>query len=381
MRGSAERIRAIVVKEFRHLGRDPRALIMVVLTPVIQLLLFAYAVSFDVDHVPTIVVDLDRTIDSRAYAEQYDASSFFDVVAHGSTLGDVDAAFDAGTAKVAVVIPAGFARTIAAGAKAQVAVLVDGSEPTSAKIARAYSVALNQLYNQSMTREWADSQGLDISGFGQLEPRIRTWYNPEHRSSDFLIPGLMVVIIAIVTVQQTAVTLVRERDLGTQEQLAVSPLRQLELMLGKLLPWTLIAFLEVAMIIGLGRVLFDVPLRGDFWTLAVGAALFVFAALGMGLLISALAPSSDTANILALLLAFLPSFLLSGLAFALDQIPLVLQWISYAFPARYMVSISRGVFLKGAGFAELWPELVALAAYGLVVMVVSAAIYGRKARS
>ena len=381
MRGSAERIRAIVVKEFRHLGRDPRALIMVVLTPVIQLLLFAYAVSFDVDHVPTIVVDLDQTIDSRTYAQQYDASSFFDVVQHGSTLGDIDAAFDAGTAKVAVVIPAGFARTIAAGEKAQVAVLVDGSEPTSAKVSQAYAVALNQLYNQSMTRQWADSQGLDISGFGQLEPRIRTWYNPEHRSSDFLIPGLMVVIIAIVTVQQTAVTLVRERDLGTQEQLAVSPLRQLELMLGKLLPWTLIAFLEVAMIIGLGRVLFAVPLRGDFSALAVGAALFVFAALGMGLLISALAPSSDTANILALLLAFLPSFLLSGLAFALDQIPVVLQWISYAFPARYMVSISRGVFLKGAGFAELWPELVALAAYGVVVMVISAAIYGRKARS
>jgi ABC-2 type transport system permease protein len=381
MRRSLERIGAIVVKEFRHLGRDPRALVMVVLTPVIQLLLFAYAISFDVDHVQTIVVDLDQTIDSRTYAQQYDASSFFDVVAHGATLADVDAAFDAGTAKVAVVIPAGFARTIAAGEKAQVAVLVDGSEPTSAKVARAYTVALNQLYNQSMTRQWADEQGLDISGFGQLEPRIRTWYNPEHRSSDFLIPGLMVVIIAIVTVQQTAVTLVRERDLGTQEQLAVSPLRQLELMLGKLLPWTLIAFVEVAMIIGLGRVLFAVPLRGDFWTLAVGAALFVFAALGMGLLISAIAPSADTANILALLLAFLPSFLLSGLAFALDQIPVVLQWISYGFPARYMVSISRGVFLKGAGFAELWPELIALAAYGLVMMVISAAIYGRKARS
>ena len=381
MRRSLERIGAIVVKEFRHLGRDPRALVMVVLTPVIQLLLFAYAISFDVDHVPTIVVDLDRTTDSRAYAQQYDASTFFTVVAHGAALTDVDAAFDAGTAKVAVVIPAGFARTIAAGEKAQVAVLVDGSEPSSAKIARAYTVALNQLYNQAMTRQWADSQGLDLSGLGQLEPRIRTWYNPEHRSSDFLIPGLMVVIIAIVTVQQTAVTLVRERDLGTQEQLAVSPLRRLELMLGKLLPWTAIAFVEVALIIGLGRVLFAVPLRGDVWTLAVGAALFVFAGLGMGLLISSIAPSADTANILALLLAFLPSFLLSGLAFALDQIPVVLQWISYAFPARFMVSISRGVFLKGAGFAELWPELVALAVYGLVMMVISAAIYGRKERS
>jgi ABC-2 type transport system permease protein len=381
MRASARRIGAIVGKEFRHLGRDPRALVMVILTPVIQLLLFSYAVSFDVDHVPTIVIDLDQTVDSRTYAQQYDASTFFDVVAHGSTLGDADAAFDAGTAKVAVIIPAGFARTLAAGEKAQVAVLVDGSEPTSAKVSQAYSVALNQLYNQAMTKDWADKQGLDISGFGQLEPRIRTWYNPEHRSSDFLIPGLMVVIIAIVTVQQTAVTLVRERDLGTQEQLQVSPLRQLELMFGKLLPWTFIAFAEVAMIIGIGRVLFAVPLRGDFWALAVGAALFVFSGLGMGLLISAVAPSLDTANIIAMLLAFLPSFLLSGLAFALDQIPVVLQWVSYAFPARYMVTIARVVFLKGGGFPDIWPELVALAVYGLVMMAISAVIYGRKARA
>lgn len=378
---SVRRIGAIVVKEFRHLGRDPRALALVIITPVIQLLLFAYAVSFDVDHVPTIVVDLDQTVDSRAYAQAYDASTFFDVVAHGATLTDVDAAFDAGTAKVAVVIPAGFARTIAAGEKAQVAVLVDGSEPTSAKVSQAYSVALNQLYNQAMTRDWADAQGLDISAFGQLEPRIRTWYNPEHRSSDFLIPGLMVVIIAIVTVQQTAVTLVRERELGTQEQLEVSPLRRLELMFGKLLPWTLIAFIEVAMIIGIGRVLFAVPMRGDFWALTVGAALFVFSGLGMGLLISAIAPTLDSANIIALMLAFLPSFLLSGLAFALDQIPVALQWLSYAFPARYMVTISREVFLKGSGFAEVWPELAALAGYGLVMMVVAALIYGRKARA
>jgi ABC-2 type transport system permease protein len=209
---------------------------------------------------------------------------------------------------------------------------------------------------------------------------VRTWYNPERRSSDFLIPGLMVVILAIVTVQQTAVTLVRERDQGTEEQLEVSPMRRIELMVGKLLPWTMIAFGDVALITGLARTIFGVPLRGDFWTLALGAALFVFAALGMGLVISAIAPSLDTANILAMLIAFLPSFLLSGFAFALDQIPVFLQWISYAFPARYMVTISRGVFLKGSGFPELWPELVSLAVYALVMIVLSSALYGRRSR-
>ncbi|MCC6496977.1 MAG: ABC transporter permease [Propionibacteriaceae bacterium] len=378
MKQAMTRIGAIVRKEFRHLGRDPRMLLAVVITPVIQLLLFAYAISFDVDHVPTIVIDFDKSPASQRYLRQYEASPFFDVVATGSSLADVDTAFDHNSARVAIVIESGFARALAGNEAAQVAVMVDGSEPNAAKVSQAYSVALNQLYGQQLTRDWADAQGMDLSSLGLLEPRIRTWYNPERRSSDFLIPGLMVVIIAIVTVQQTAVTLVRERDLGTQEQLEVSPMRRIELMIGKLLPWTLIAFLDVALITGLGRTMFDVPMRGNFWALAVGAALFVFASLGMGLLISAIAPSLDTANIIAMLVAFLPSFLLSGFAFALDQIPVWLQWISYAFPARFMVTISRGVFLKGAGFDELWPEMAALVLYAVVMLVVSSVLYGRR---
>jgi ABC-2 type transport system permease protein len=380
MKSALTRLGAIVVKEFRHLGRDPRMLLAVVITPVIQLLLFAYAISFDVENVPTIVIDLDQTQASRTYVEKYDASPFFDVVAHGTSLADVDSAFDTNNARVAVVIPSGFARTLAAGEQAQVAVLADGSEPTAAKVAQAYSIAMNQLYSQQLTRQWADSQGLDLTGLGTLEPRIRTWYNPERRSSDFLIPGLMVVILAIVTIQQTAVTLVRERDLGTQEQLEVSPMRRIELMVGKLLPWTLIAFLDMALITGLGRWIFGIPLRGNFWTLAIGSALFVFASLGVGLLVSALAPSLDTANMTAMLIAFLPAFFLSGFIFALDQIPTVLQWLSYAFPAGFMVTISRGVLLKGAGFADLWPQLAALAGYALIVLVVSSLLYGRRSR-
>ncbi len=379
MRATLDRIAAIVVKEFRHLGRDPRALLAVVITPVLQLLLFAYAVSFDVDHVPTIVVDLDHTTQSQDYLRQYQGSTFFTVVAEADDLAAIDQAFDLNQAHLAIVIEAGFGRQLAGGGTGEVAVLIDGAEPTSARISQAYTVAANQLYNQQLTRQWADAQGLDLSSLGMLEPRVRTWYNPERRSSDFLIPGLMVVIIAIVTVQQTAVTLVRERDLGTEEHLEVSPLRKGELMVAKLLPWTAIAFVDVAVIIGLGRWLFGVPLRGDLGTLALGSALFVFAALGLGLLVSAIAPTTDTANILALLIAFLPSFLLSGLAFPLDQIPTVLQWLSYAFPARFMVTISRVVFLKGGGFTQVWPELTALAGYAVAMITISSVLHGRRA--
>lgn len=379
MKGSLTRIGAISGKEFKHLGRDARMLAAVLVMPVIQLLLFAYAISFDVRNVPTIVIDFDRTPASQAYIRAYQASDLFDVLGQEESLTDVDRLFDRNVARVAVVIPAGFASTLASGEKAEVSVLIDGAEPNSAKIAQAYSVALNQLYGQELTFAWADTQGLDLSQLGMLEGRLRTWYNPERRSSDFLIPGLMVVVIMIVTVQQTAVTLVRERDQGTTEQMAVSPLRRTELMVGKLLPWTLLAFLDVAAITVIGIGVFGIPLRGDVVVLALGAALFVFAALGLGLIVSALAPSLDVANITALLIAFLPAFLLSGFAFALDQIPVVLQWISYLFPARFMVTISRGVFLKGAGFADLWPELLWLGGYALVMLLIAARLHGRRA--
>lgn len=378
MNGAAGRIGAVVRKEFIHVGRDPRLLAVVLVMPIIQLLLFAYAISFDVRNLPTVVVDLDRTPDSTAYLRAYEASGLFQVTAHETTLAAVDESFARNEARVAVVVPAGFARSLARGEAAQVGVFVDGSEPNSAKVAQTYSAALNQLYGRSLAVAWASTQGLDLRQTGLVEPRLRTWYNPDRASSIFLIPGLMVVIIMIVTAQQTAVTLVREREQGTAEQLMVSPLRRIELMVGKLTPWVIMAFLDVAVIAAVGALLFHVPMRGDLLALGVGAVLFVASCLGIGLIVSAVAPSLDTANMAAFLIAFLPAFLLSGFAFALDQILPVLDWISRIFPARYMVTISRGVLLKGAGFDELWPQVAALAAYATVALLIAVRLHGRR---
>lgn len=378
MNGAAGRIGAVVRKEFIHVGRDPRLLAVVLVMPIIQLLLFAYAISFDVRNLPTVVVDLDRTPDSTAFLRAYEASGLFQVTAHETTLAAVDESFARNEARVAVVVPAGFARSLARGEAAQVGVFVDGSEPNSAKVAQTYSAALNQLYGRSLAVAWASTQGLDLRQTGLVEPRLRTWYNPDRASSIFLIPGLMVVIIMIVTAQQTAVTLVREREQGTAEQLMVSPLRRIELMVGKLTPWVIMAFLDVAVIAAVGALLFHVPMRGDLLALGVGAVLFVASCLGIGLIVSAVAPSLDTANMAAFLIAFLPAFLLSGFAFALDQIPPVLDWISRIFPARYMVTISRGVLLKGAGFDELWHQVAALAAYATVALLIAVRLHGRR---
>ena len=211
------RIGALIAKEFRHLGRDRRTLAVVLALPVLQMILFAYAISFDVKNVSTIVIDQDRTPASAAYLRSYASSDFFHVVGTADDLSDVDRIFDHNEARIAVVVPSGFGRSLAAGEQASVAVYLDGSEPTAARVGQGFVTALNQSYGQQITVEWADTQGLDVTAAGQLEPRVRTWYNPERRSSDFLIPGLMVVIIMVVAVQQTAVSLVREREQGTDE--------------------------------------------------------------------------------------------------------------------------------------------------------------------
>lgn len=383
MRGSAVRVGAVTRKEFRHLFRDPRALGLVLLLPVVELVLFAWAISFDVRDVPTVVWDADGSAASRAYVQQYSAGGFFAVRGSVSSLDDVDRVFERGRARVAIVVPAGFQRALDAGEQADVLVLVDGGEPTAARMGEAYSLALNQRANATTYAAWAQRTPAASGAApptGALEPRVRTWYNPDRLSSVFLIPGLVVVIIMIVTVQQTAVTIVRERDLHTAEQMLVSPLTHTELVVGKLLPWTLLAFLDMAVVIGLGMALYELPLRGSVAVLAVAAAVFVFAGLAIGLIISSVTPSPETANIAALLIAFLPAFLLSGFAFPISSMPPLLQAVTYAFPAREMVTISRGVFLRGAGLQDLALELVLLVVYASVAVVVAVRLYGIRAR-
>lgn len=363
--GAGRRVGAIARKELIHISRDWRILVGVAVLPLVQLLLFAYAISFDVRNVPTIVYDSDNTAQSRSYVDAATNAGFFHVTRYVSSGSEIDGVFDRGEARVAIVISRGFGTAISSGGTARAAVLVDGSEPNSAELGRTYALALNNAFGRSALVSWSATRGASRS-IGALEPRLRTWYNPERSSADFLVPGLMVVIIMIVTVQQTAVTLVRERAQGTLEQLLVSPLTRSELILGKVLPWVVLGFLDTIGITAIAIAIFNVPLRGDISVLAVSMFLFVLCSLSIGLVISAIAPSLESANLVALLVSFLPGFMLSGMAFPLASIPVVLQGVSYLFPARYMVEIARGVFLRGAGWSILGGQVLALCAYAAI---------------
>jgi ABC-2 type transport system permease protein len=317
MRSSVARILSIARKEFIHISRDWRMIVAVLVLPLIQLLLFAYAISFDVRNVPSVTLDLDKSTASRQYLDAYAKSGFFDVQGAAADYAGIDSAFNRSEARVAIVVQRGFGDAIAAGRTAQVSVLVDGSEPNSAQLGQTYAVALNQSLGRRALAAWASAQGLGSPRVGSLEPRLRAWYNPERKSADFLIPGLMIVIIMIVTIQQTAVTLVKERENGTLEQLLESPLTHSELILGKILPWAALGVVDTVLITAVALGVFGIPLRGDVTVLAVGIGLFIVCALSLGLVISAVAPSLESANIAALLLSFLPGFMLSGMAFPL----------------------------------------------------------------
>lgn len=378
MRAKAKRVVAIARKEFIHISRDWRMIVAVLVLPLVQLLLFAYAISFDVRNVPTVTLDLDRTAASRAYLDAYAKSGFFTVLGTVADYPGIDGAFNRGEARVAMVVQRGFGDALAAGGTGAVSVLIDGSEPNSAQLGQTYAVALNQALGRQALVSWVQARGLGVLHGGSIEPRIQAWYNPERRSADFLIPGLMIVIIMIVTVQQTAVTLVKERENGTLEQLLESPLTHSELIVGKILPWALLGVIDTILITAVSMVVFGIPLRGDVTVLTVGIGLFIVCALSLGLVISAVAPSLESANIAALLASFLPGFMLSGMAFPLASIPVPLQFVSYLFPARYMVEIARGVFLRGASWSVLGPQVLALTAYALVALGVATVLNRRR---
>lgn len=369
------RIYAIARKEFIHIVRDPRTMIAILIMPLLQLFLFAYAVSFDVKDLPTALLDQDQTSISRQYVDALKQSNYFTVKHNLVSSGEIDGIFDRGDARVVVVIGPGFGDSVAAGRAGAVQVLIDGSEPNSAQLGQAYANGLSRVFGTKAAISQAEASGMDPAQGGGLTARTRVWYNPEGKSAAYLVPGLIVLLLTVMTVQQTANTLVSEKEQGTYEQLVVSPIHRIELMVGKIMPWAVMAALNVIMISVIGLLAFQIPFRGSVALFALASFLFVLCVLGLGLLVSARASSTEVANQLAMMISFLPAFMLSGFVFPLASIPPVLQGLSYLFPARYMTVVARTIFLKGGGWDVLWPEIASLAVYAVVVITLSSLLY------
>jgi ABC-2 type transport system permease protein len=369
------RIWAIAQKEFIHIIRDPRLLMVIVAMPLLQMFLYSYALSFDVKNLPTATLDFDRTTQSRQYLDALQQTNYFKVNDRLGSYAEVDKVFESNKAKVVVVVGSGFGNNLAAGRAGNVQILVDGSDANSAQLAQGYSAALSRVYGSKVLVSQVQAKGFSTASVPSLSANTRVWYNPEGKSAAYFVPGLIVVLVTTVMVLQSANTLVKEKENGTYEQLIVSPVKKIELMVGKIAPWSLIGALEIIIVATVGILGFQIPFRGSALLLGLGSLLYVICTLGMGLIISARATSVDSANQLAALIGFLPTFMLSGFIFPISSLPVAMQVISYFFPGRYFMVITRTVFLKGSGMDVLWPQFGALTVFAVLIISLAASLY------
>ncbi len=363
---SALRIRRMVVKELRQLFRDPRTKRVIFVAPVIQLVLFGYAVNTDVRNVATEVVDRDRTPESRELIAALTASGYFRIVDSSDRSADLGLALDAGRALVGIEIPAGYGGDLAAGRSPAVQLLVDGTNSNTATVAQGYAMRIvSNLGSRldSRTRMVGETSGRGI------DLRARAWFNPSLESRVYNVPAVIGVIVLLMCLLLTALAVVREREVGTLEQLLVSPLSAGELILGKTIPVAGIALLQMTLVTSVALLWFDIPLRGPLPTLVLAAGLFILSGLSLGLLISTISATQQEA-FLAMFLFLLPAIILSGFLYPIDTMPDIFQRLTLANPLRHFLEIVRGIFLRGAGISDLWVQfavLGAMAAAGLSV--------------
>ena len=363
------RLAAIIIKEFVQLARDRRTLAMALLMPVIQLLLFGYAITTEVEHLPTVVFDQSQSQESRALLRRFVNSRFFDIAAHVANLQDVQASIDGGRARVGIVIPPDFAQALQTGRPAQVQVIVDASDPLVARSALSTAEAIGQVASLEIATRLLTRAALPVRGV-PVEVRTRAWYNPDLRSVNFMVPGLLAVILSMLTLMLTAIAIVRERELGTLEQLVATPIRRAELMLGKILPYVVLGYVDITLALLIGAFWFRVPIRGSLLLLYALALVFYLTTLGQGILVSTVSRTQRQA-MQAAFFVFLPTLLLSGFMFPREGMPPVIQWLGYAIPLTYFLIIVRGIILKGIGLTELSGQIVPLAILGLVFFTVS----------
>ncbi len=363
------RLLAIIIKEFVQLGRDPRTLAMALLMPVIQLLLFGYAITTDVEHLPTIVFDQSQSQESRALLQRFVNSRYYTIHKTARNLAEIQREIDHGSSRVGIVIPPDYGDLVRAGRTAQIQVIVDASDPLVARSAISTAEAIGQVASlEVVTRQLARS-GASWRGL-PLEVRTRAWYNPDLRSVNFMVPGLLAVVLNMLTLMLTAMAIVRERELGTLEQLVATPIRKTELMLGKILPYVALGYVDISLALVLAVLWFKVPIRGSLLLLYGLVLIFYLTTLGQGILISTVSRTQRQAMQASFFL-FLPTILLSGFMFPREGMPVVIQWIGYALPLTYFLVIVRGIILKGVGVGDLGGPIVLLAILGVVFFTIS----------
>jgi len=369
-------LRHLVVKELLQLLRDKKMIPMIFVAPAVQLIALGYAANLDVTDVPTVLVDLDRSAGSRELSHRFTASGYFRIVAAEEGAAAAEPHLESGRARLALVVGDGYGEAVAAGRTPEVQLLVDGSDSVAGGLGLGYATRLLGERSEGLVREKLEQllrqRGPPPVAVGRTEASSRVFYNPDLRSRWFYVPAVLAMVLMILTMVLSSMGIVREKEIGTMEQLIVTPLRPWQLIVGKLFPFALIGFVDVFLIAGLAVAWFRVPLRGSFVLLVLLTMFFLMNTLGLGLLTSTLVRTQQQAMMTAAFVFMVPQIFLSGLLFPIENMPRLFQLATYAVPLRYYAPILRGVFLKGAGIASLWPQALALAGFGMAFLALAA---------
>jgi len=369
---TTRRIVAISRKEFLQVRRDPRSLLIALFMPVMLLGLLGYGVRLDAKHVPVYIFDRDGSQDSQALLKGFQASDYFRIARVATSYGEITAAIDADRCKLGLVVPPDFARRLGAGERVAVQAIVDATDDNTANLAIGYAEAVIDGFSQTVQLDWIRRRGLPAHAAApSLSVEFRTWYNEDLESRNFIIPGIVALVMTLVGALLSSLTIAREWERGTMEQLVSTPVTAREIMIGKLIPYFVIGLVDAALCVVIGVGWFQVPFRGTLVTLFVATALFLVVVLGIGFMISVAIPNQLGASQIAILVTLLPTNMLSGFAFPIDQMPAPIRAITYLVWARYYVTILKAVFLKGSGLQELVAPLLALVAYASVVAILA----------
>jgi len=379
-----ERIRRMVIKEFIQVLHDPRMRVMLFVTPLIQLVVFGYAVTTDVRNIMTVVYDQDNTPASRELVARLQGSGYFNIFEYVSNDRRAQELLDNGTGQLIVRMNSGFAEDIDAGRPARVQVILDGTDSNTAGIILSYLARIMESYSGDVTLDRLRRMGPDRRAtpgdmLVPVDMRTRAWFNENLESRNYFLPAIVVHLVTLTSLILTSMAIVREREIGTMEQILVTPIRPAEFILGKTIPFAIISMIDVAVITVVGVFWFNVPIRGNVVLLFAAAFLYLLTTLGAGLIISTIAHTQQQANMSTFFFYF-PAFLLSGFIYPVENMPEVVQWITYVNPVRYALVIVRGIFLKGVGLSVLWPQMAVLAAMGVITILVATKRFSKTLR-
>lgn len=371
-----ERSKAILIKEFKQVLRDPRMKTVIFVSPLIQILLFGYAANKDIDFIPTAIYDQDNTKESRELLYRFTYSKYFIPKFYLNNGDEQSRVMDKGSASAVIRIDRGFGRDLKAGKNTNIQLTLDGTDSNTAMIILGYANTIVSKYQYDLVNKWLSDSGKQIA-VPAVDLRDRAWFNENLISRNYYLPGVIASIVTIMSLLLTAMAIVREKEIGTMEQLIVSPLEPLELIFGKLVPFGVIALIQTTFITIFGVLWFHIPFRGSILLLILATCIYLFTTLGTGLFISTIASTQQEA-MMSVFLFYMPAFLLSGFAYPIINMPQVIQWLTFLNPMRYFLVVVRGIFLKGVGIDVLWPQLLPLLIIGIIVITLSTLRFSKR---